>query len=883
MDNPIIPNSHGTPGIHAIHATKDPIAEKLALAAQYVLVVVFGLLPILFVPSIAAPFGYSKTFIVIVGLFVALILYGFSLLRSGNITLNFSVLLGLLWGVVLVAFVSAFLSGNIKHALLGDALGPQTAVFMLILALTATTWSFFGAHKFSVMRLFFLLSVSTIVLLVFHLIRLLLGAEWLSFGLFDNATQSLLGGWNDLAIFFGLIVIIAISALQQLPLRRLFKIITGVVILLSLMVLTVVNFTAVWIVLGIASLIAIIYNLLQGRGVQIAQVTQAAESTPSSPPNFGALIMSIVVLLLSFLFVLVGSTFSGTLSDRFGVSYVEVRPSFSATADIVQQVYTENAILGVGPNHFADAWRMHKNEAINTTAFWATDFESGIGYIPTMFATLGVLGGVLWVLFFLSYVGTGLRALVRSERKDKIWYFIGSSAFIGGLYIWVLTFVYVPGPVLLMLAAVCTGLVVAATTAVGSRPTKTFQLATSGGKGNIVLISIVTPLIIGSIAALYYLGNHYASVHAFNQGEYAVQTGADINTVEVMTVRAFNLFEDDRYARRIAEYQLARISNLLQVQEPTEEEQSRFLAAVENGSVAGNRAVALGGTNPDNWSVLGSVYFSLVPGDIEGAYDEALRALERARELDPKNPARVLALARLELAHGNTEGARDLATVAVRMKPDYRDGVFFLSQVQIALGDLDRAAESARGMTVLSPQNPVFHFQLGVIEMERGNTEVAIRSLERAVALDTQYANARYFLALAYDRVGRSEDARPQLERVLELNPGNQLILELLARLDSGESLDAPAAGEGGAQSDGSAPVSEDDQEGDVNASDVSEEDLDSPLISPVNNASGGGSGDSGSEGSGDSSEASPSADEADPVNLEETGAENTDSSETPE
>lgn len=824
MEHSILPSS----GVE----NKDQIAEKLTLAAQYVLIAVFGLLPILFFPSITAPFGYSKTLIVVVGLFVALILFGFSILRSGSIKGSISIPVIFLWSIVLIASVSGLLSDNITDSFFGDVLSTHTVIFMFLLALTTTVWAFFGSHKFSVMRLFVLLSVSTLVLALFHILRVIFGPDVLTFGIFTSATNSLIGGWNDLAIFFGLIVIISISALQQLPLTRWLKALFIGVIALSLFMLAIINFIAVWVVLGVASLIVVMYGLAQGK-----RTSQESLSEQRVGASFPALIMSIIVLLFSILFVLTGSFLGNSISDAVGISYVEVRPSLSATTEIIRQVYQDDMLLGVGPNHFVDAWRTFKNPAINSTVFWATDFEAGIGYIPTMFASLGILGGIFWVLFFGSFLVTGVRTLLASDKSDRIWYFIGSSSFIGGLFVWGMSFVYVPGPVLLFFAAVCTGLVVAAHGAVGKRQVYTYNVSGTG-KGNIALISVVTLIIIGSISALYFLGNHYAGVYTFNKSQQQVLAGASIDVVERTTVGAFNLFEDDRYARRVAEYQLARISSLLQVQNPAEDERDLFLSAVANGREAGNRAVSLDSTDANNWGVLGAIYLALVPGNVEGAYEESRAALERARELDPHNPARVLALARLELANNNREGARDLAQVAVRMKPDYRDGVYFLSQTQILLGDLDRAAESARGMTVLDPRNPVFHFQLGVIETSRENTNAAINALERAVALDQDYSNARYFLAINYDQLNRKEDARAQLEHVLELNPGNALVIELLAQLSRGEGIRVPTSNAlDGAQSQGNdLPVEESEET--VSEETVSEEDLDSPLISPVNNVS---------------------------------------------
>ena len=55
-------------------SSEDPIADKLRSYAHYVLVAVFGLLPLFFVPSSAVPFEFSKVFFALLGVVFALIL-----------------------------------------------------------------------------------------------------------------------------------------------------------------------------------------------------------------------------------------------------------------------------------------------------------------------------------------------------------------------------------------------------------------------------------------------------------------------------------------------------------------------------------------------------------------------------------------------------------------------------------------------------------------------------------------------------------------------------------------------------------------------------------------------------------------------------------------
>lgn len=181
----------------------------------------------------------------------------------------------------------------------------------------------------------------------------------------------------------------------------------------------------VWLILGLTSLVMVVYSIGKERfsGNQLS-------FTPSiSNFNSTSLTTSLIVFAVSALFVVGGATLGGAISKFTGVSYVEVRPSLEATADIARQVYKDNAFLGIGANKFTDAWRLYKDNSINSTPFWNTDFNAGNGYITTFFVTTGVFGGLAWLLFIVLYLITGIRKLLgATEDSDRMWYFIGLSS-----------------------------------------------------------------------------------------------------------------------------------------------------------------------------------------------------------------------------------------------------------------------------------------------------------------------------------------------------------------------------------------------------------------------------------------------------------------------
>jgi tetratricopeptide (TPR) repeat protein len=64
-----------------------------------------------------------------------------------------------------------------------------------------------------------------------------------------------------------------------------------------------------------------------------------------------------------------------------------------------------------------------------------------------------------------------------------------------------------------------------------------------------------------------------------------------------------------------------------------------------------------------------------------------------------------------------------------------------------------------------------------------------VNALERAVALVPSYANAKYFLGLAYYQLDRKPDAIKQFEEINATNPDNQEINAILVNMKAGKPL----------------------------------------------------------------------------------------------
>lgn len=87
-----------------------------------------------------------------------------------------------------------------------------------------------------------------------------------------------------------------------------------------------------------------------------------------------------------------------------------------------------------------------------------------------------------------------------------------------------------------------------------------------------------------------------------------------------------------------------------------------------------------------------------------------------------------------------------------------------------------KALEYAEQAQALAPDNPAILDTLGVIQVDRGQTDKGLANLQRAVSLAPDAAQLRLNLAKSYVRAGRKDEARKELETLMpKLKDGTTL------------------------------------------------------------------------------------------------------------
>ncbi|MBI3627697.1 MAG: tetratricopeptide repeat protein, partial [Candidatus Sungbacteria bacterium] len=109
-----------------------------------------------------------------------------------------------------------------------------------------------------------------------------------------------------------------------------------------------------------------------------------------------------------------------------------------------------------------------------------------------------------------------------------------------------------------------------------------------------------------------------------------------------------------------------------------------------------------------------------------------------------------------------------------------------LAQTALRAGNIQKAIQSTENAKLAAPFDIGIAFQLGLLYYQNSNLDQARGEFERAVSLNQQYSNARYFLGLIYSRTGNTAGAIAQFEEIAKYNPDNQEVKRILDNLHAG-------------------------------------------------------------------------------------------------
>lgn len=774
-------------------AAPNPRRTSFDALALWTLTVTAALAAVVFVPSANIPFIYSKVTVLALGGLITLGLYILARLTRGNIIVPPVALVGAFWLVPLAYLLSTLISGSgVTAGLFGTALETDTLGFMIMLASFATLASL-TFRRSSQYKVFFKVGLVTLgITLVAQVLFLIIGNVSDSL----SPTANLIGSFSDLGMVLGLGVAMILLAFRFLSLpTRLMQALWAIEVV-SLFMLALVNSRAVWVLVALVALGLFIEAIMRRQGNGAIDEDFDGVSAPSNDlgreGNAGSdthgLAAPLVTLIAALFFLIGGSTLGASLASGLGTSYLDVRPSWQATFAVGSHTYASAPLFGSGPGTFSQEWLKFKDRSINDTLFWNVDFASGVGFIPTSFITTGIVGVLAWLGFIGLFLFIGIRFLLFRAPEEPFARFVAISTFVGAVYVFALAVFAIPGPVVLIIGGLLAGLFVSSLRYGGTRKEWGIIFSRNPRVGFVIVFGL-TLMLLAAVVTAYVVVERYMADVSYQKGASLLRAG-DLPGAASAAQSSLSFAQSDRAYQLMAAVGIAQMNQIAAntTLSPSEAQQ-QFQAALSGSIQAALAATQLRPNNYQNWIALGNVYQTVVPLRIEGAYENAKAAYERAAALNPTSPAMPYMMAQLEIAQGNGPAAEEQLVKAIGLKRDFTQGIFLLSQLEVQLGKSREALEAAEAAAYFAPNDPVVLFQVGLLRASTGNLDGAIQALARAVEVNPQYANARFFLAVQLAGKGQYNEAVAQLNAVAALSPENSAAVEgYLAALAQGRN-----------------------------------------------------------------------------------------------
>lgn len=751
--------------------------------AQILVIVLAVSLPILYLPLPWVALAQSKMLIVgVIGVLIALF-WTIAVSMEGKLTVPKS---GVLAAAVLlpIAYIGSSIFSRAPHALVGSGVESDTAAAMVLwFALLASSAVLLSSGKL-LGRVYRAILVAALAVEAIQLFGFFFSSQ-ISLWSINIPAASVIGSWHDLGIFLVLAVVFAASTLETSFMKGRWAYLSWAVLILAFPLLVIINISDVWIALAAVSLLATVYAWFIGWN------RNKVEGDSTSVPQRFTFGIFITIFLLALSFVFVGSTIKALLPSTLQGSQTEVRPSWQATAEVANSVYRGGGLIfGSGPNTFDRQWGLYKPESVNETAYWNADFVQGFGFIPTAFITVGLLGALAWAVFLLMVLVTIVRIAFSAVIENSMWRMPVFALSVAVLYLWITLVIYTPGQALLALTFILTGMLVASARIFQIIPTLSWEFARS--KYGFAFIVLPVIVVIGIGASSVGITSALAADMLVNRGITIYNTSGDASSAQENINRALIVLPNyDRALRASVELSLLRFNELSGAAAEDDGAVRAQLQAVLQQAISGGlSAVSSDSDNYQNWLTLAGVYQRLAGVQVEGAYDNAKEAYEKALAANPSSPVPYLQLAQLaSLQQDNNDTVRAYLKEALDKKKNYADAHYLLSQLYVSEGDWVAAQESALAAVNASPSESVLWYQLGIILYQQNSYSDAVSALGQAVALNANYANALYILGYALNDSDRKTEAIFVFERVLALNPDNAAISSLVEALKDGREI----------------------------------------------------------------------------------------------
>ena len=536
------------------------------------------------------------------------------------------------------------------------------------------------------------------------------------------------------------------------------------------------------------------------------------------------LIVPMVVLALVLISTLIGKTGS-IIKVQLPV---EVGLSQSASYDVLKAAWKEKSLLGFGLSNYDLDYLKGKPSEINLTNFWAVKFNEGASRFFTFATSVGFLGIAAFLFLIGSMAVYIFSTLVKmfGKKEEGLYSLIGITA--AWIYL-TLAFFFYPSNITIDFSWWLFTSAFVALAAIVFQKKEELISETSSPRVSLILSFVFVIIIVGFISLIFLDGQKYAAAVLYNKALTSDTQGAKVEDLIDKLNRVTNLDPSrDLYHRNLSVALFALLNQKVSekgLQNLSEDDRANISNLYFASEEQARAAININPHNPDNLVQLAQINQNVI-GSKDGAEEAALANYRSAVKESPRDPSLYyqmgqvyLAMTDLEIAKnaGQQQGkqvsglpdkakenlalARQNFEKAVELKSNFIQAQFMIAITLERLGEIDQAIAKLEESKKINPRDPGISFQLGVLYFQEEKYDKSRDELEGTVKLAENYSNARYFLGLAYDKLGEKQKAIEQFQKVSDLNPDNQDVKKIIANLESGkralEGLDQSSINQG--------------------------------------------------------------------------------------
>ena len=435
----------------------------------------------------------------------------------------------------------------------------------------------------------------------------------------------------------------------------------------------------------------------------------------------------------------------------------DIRPNFTGSMLVAKNVLLTHGIFGIGSGDFTQAWQLYRPQAVLNSPYFDVEFTQGSGTFTTFFTTLGIVGGLVFILFMLGALYLTYLTYRKEESvEDK--HIAGVLALVQ-IYFFISAWVVPLSFAVLILWMVIVGFGLAKAKLNEHHPSK-------------VMFYIAIPLAVLLAINLVVTVNKTRAILAFAKAQ--VGTNLKTEDIDARLDVAIAIKPLDTFYRAKLENAINGTRALVTTEQKDQEAlKQNYIALASKATDAGLAAVHLNPYNYQNYVSLGRAYELMLPFDKEKAYNSAKKSYQEAIKLYPDNPYLYVMVARLEAVGGSKEVVRLALTDALKKKQNFADALYLMSQLEASEQNIDEAIKYAIAATQSAPNDPATFLQAGLLFYGKKDYQNAVNGLQRALELDPNNSNIAYFLALSLRDGGRADLAKQLGDELLRRNPGN--------------------------------------------------------------------------------------------------------------